>query len=79
MAEEWEKREELERLQDEQKMLLDEERVKRQEYEERQRQKEEQLRSKGKYHHQAIHFLSLNIARCRAAIGTVGKRKTRFR
>ncbi|ENN75968.1 hypothetical protein YQE_07502, partial [Dendroctonus ponderosae] len=44
LAEEWEKRDELERLQCEQKMLLDEERIKRQEYEERQREKEEQLR-----------------------------------
>lgn len=46
LAEEWEKRDELERLQREQKMLLDEERIKRKEYEERQRKKEEELKSK---------------------------------
>lgn len=44
MAEEWEKREELERLQQEQQLLLDEERIKRMEYEDKQRQKEEQLK-----------------------------------
>lgn len=44
MAEEWEKRDELERLQQEQQLLLDEERIKRMEYEDKQRQKEEQLK-----------------------------------
>lgn len=45
LAEEWEKREELERLQEEQKLLLEEERVKRKEYEDLQKRKEVELRS----------------------------------
>lgn len=46
LAEEWEKREELERLQDEQRFLLHEERQKRKEYEELQTAKEQQLKCK---------------------------------
>jgi len=43
LREEWEKREELERLQEEQRILLEQEREKRIEFERRQREKEAQL------------------------------------
>lgn len=46
MREEWEKREELERLQEEQKLLLEQEREKRKEFEIKQREKENQLLGK---------------------------------
>lgn len=47
LREEWEKREELERLQDEQKILLEQEREKRMEFEKKQREKEAQLLGNG--------------------------------
>ncbi|XP_014254262.1 switch-associated protein 70-like [Cimex lectularius] len=43
LREEWEKREELERLQEEQRLLLEQERAKRREFEQKQREKEKQL------------------------------------
>ncbi|KAI5697265.1 hypothetical protein M8J75_007670 [Diaphorina citri] len=43
LREEWEKREELERLQSEQKALLEQERRKREEFERKQKEKEAQL------------------------------------
>uniref|UniRef100_A0A023F3R7 Putative pleckstrin similarity domain protein n=2 Tax=Triatoma infestans TaxID=30076 RepID=A0A023F3R7_TRIIF len=43
LREEWEKREELEQLQEEQRMLLEQERAKRREFEIKQKEKEEQL------------------------------------
>lgn len=43
LREEWEKREELERLQEEQRLLLEQEREKRKEFEIKQREKENQL------------------------------------
>lgn len=43
LREEWEKREELERLQEEQRVLLEQEREKRKEFEQKQREKELQL------------------------------------
>lgn len=46
LREEWEKREELERLQEEQKLLLEQEREKRKEFEIKQREKENQLLGK---------------------------------
>ena len=46
LREEWEKRDELERLQEEQRILLDQEREKRREFEEMQRGKETQLQGK---------------------------------
>jgi len=46
LREEWEKREELERLQEEQRLLLEQEREKRKEFEIKQREKENQLLGK---------------------------------
>lgn len=46
LREEWEKREELERLQDEHILLLEQEREKRKEFEIKQREKENQLLGK---------------------------------
>lgn len=46
LREEWEKREELERLQEEQRLLLEQEREKRKEFEIKQREKEIQLLGK---------------------------------
>lgn len=46
LREEWEKREELERLQEEHIMLLEQEREKRKEFEIKQREKENQLLGK---------------------------------
>lgn len=44
LAEEWERREELERLQEEQNKMLEEERLKRKEFERLQAEKEAQFR-----------------------------------
>jgi hypothetical protein len=49
LREEWEKREELELLQEEQRILLEQEREKRREFETRQREKENQLLGMASY------------------------------
>lgn len=48
LAEEWERREELERLQKEQNKMLEEERLKRKEFERLQAEKEAQFRGNSK-------------------------------
>jgi len=54
LREEWEKREELERLQEEHILLLEQEREKRKEFEIKQREKENQLL--GKILYRIIHY-----------------------
>lgn len=59
LREEWEKREELERLQEEQRLLLEQEREKRKEFEIKQREKENQLLGKIYYFKYYLRWLKV--------------------